>query len=198
LAAAAILVGAMAVGAVAGGVARGAGPTRADVEARLQKANYNPSAAELAELGPGAGGLLIQIAEDRAAAGPLRLRAMSALAYVRTPAAHDFLETFLIKMRPSSDPTDQALLRKAAVALGWQAGPRTVEVLAALLDHPSPDVRLDAVVALGLTRSQGAGKPLRARMAQETDANVRAQIDRQLKVLDAAADRSRGGSTPAP
>jgi hypothetical protein len=35
-------------------------------------------------------------------------------------------------------------------------------------------------------------------MAQETDANVRAQIDRQLKVLDAAADRSRGGSTPAP
>jgi HEAT repeats len=174
------------------GDARAAAPTRAEILVRLEKAPRGLAANDVADLGAGAGPLLAQIADDKAVASPIRLRAMAALAYVRTARAHDFLEDFVVRMRPSSDPLDRALLRKAAMALGWQSGPRTVEVLAALLDHADPEVRLDAVVALGLTRTQRAEKPLRNRLAVEPDAAVRAQIDRQLKILlgpEAASER---------
>ena len=149
----------------------------------MQKAAHALSAPEVADLGAGAGPLLVQIADDRAATPPTRARAMEALTWVRTPATRDFLENFLIRKRPSSDAVDHLLLRKAAMALGWQAGPRSVDAVAALLDHPDPEVRLDAVVALGLTRARSAEKPLRDRLATEADATVRAQIESQLRVL---------------
>ncbi len=170
---------------VAAGAVQGAAPPigRAELQARLEKTSRGLSASEVAELGAGAGPLLAQIADDRAVASPVRLRAMAALTYVRTPATHDFLEAFVIRKRPSSDAVDRALLRKAAIALGWQSGPRTVEVLAGLLDHDDAEVRLDAVVALGLTRTRRAEKPLRDRLAIEADAAVRAQIESQLKTL---------------
>jgi hypothetical protein len=172
--------------------ARSAAPTRVEVEARLRQARQGLSSTDLAELGAKAGVLLGEIADDKAVAAPIRLRAMAGLAYVRTPAAHDFLENFLIRKRPSSDPIDRALLRKAAIALGWQAGPRSVEILATLLDHADAEVRLDAVVALGLTRARGAEKPLRDRLSGEPDAAVRAQIENQLKVLVGPAEKSGG------
>ena len=117
---------------------------------------------------------------------------MEALTYVRTPATRDFLENFLIRKRPSSDAVDHILLRKAAMALGWQAGPRSVDAVAALLDHPDPEVRLDAVVALGLTRARSAEKPLRDRLAAEPDATVRAQIESQLRVLAGPTEAGKG------
>jgi HEAT repeat protein len=121
---------------------------------------------------------------------------MEALTYVRTPAAREFLESFLIRKRPSSDAVDHVLLRKAAMALGWQSGPRSVVAVAALLDHPDPEVRLDAVVALGLTRARSAEKPLRDRLAAEPDARVRAQIESQLRVLVGPADGKGAGGAP--
>jgi len=169
-----------------------AATTRADVEARLQKAARGLSAAEVADLGAGAGAVLSQIADDRAASPTIRARAMEALTYVRTPATRDFLENFLIRKRPSSDAIDHVLLRKAAMALGWQGGPRSVDAVAALLDHPDPEVRLDAVVALGLTRARSAEKPLRDRLAAEPDATVRAQIESQLRVLAAPTAAGQG------
>ena len=171
--------------------------TRAEIEARLQKAARGLSATEVADLGAGAGALLAQIADDRAVATTTRARAMEALTYVRTPVTRDFLENFLIRKRPSSDAVDHVLLRKAAMALGWQAGPRSVDAVAALLDHPDPEVRLDAVVALGLTRARSAEKPLRARLAAETDATVRAQIESQLRVLgEPTEDGKRARNAP--
>jgi hypothetical protein len=175
-------------GAGSGEVAAAPTGTRADVEARLQKAAHPLSATEVGELGAGGGGLLAQIADDKAAPAPIRLRAMDALTYVRTPATRAFLENFVIRKRPSSDAIDRALLRKAAMALGWQGGPRSVEAVAALLDHADPEVRLDAVLALGLTRARGAEKPLRDRLAVEPDAAVRAQIENQLKVIVGPTD----------
>ena len=166
--------------------------TRATVEARLRQGRQGLSSTDVAELGAAGGVFLVEIAGDKAAAAPIRLRAMAGLAYVRTPAAHDFLENFLIRKRPSSDPLDRAMLRKGAVALGWQGGPRTVEVVAALLDHADAEVRLDAVVALGLTRARSAEKPLRERLAGEPDAAVRAQIENQLKVLVGPGEKSGG------
>jgi len=166
--------------------------TRAEVEARLQKATRGLSAAEVADLGAGAGAWLAQIAGDRAAPPTMRARAMEALTYVRTPATRAFLENVLIRKRPSSDAIDHILLRKAAMALGWQGGPRSVDAVAALLDHPDPEVRLDAVVALGLTRARSAEKPLRDRLAAETDTAVRAQIETQLRVLAGPSEAGKG------
>lgn len=181
------------------GLAQAAPPaavTRAELEARLRKATRALSATEIADLGAGAGALLAQIADDRAVATSTRARAMEALTYVRTPATRDFLESFLIRKRPSSDAVDHVLLRKAAMALGWQAGPRSVDAVAALLDHPDPEVRLDAVVALGLTRARSAEKPLRDRLAAEPDATVRAQIESQLRVLGEPTEGGKRARNP--
>src|SRR5262245_64773995 len=106
------------------------------------------------------------IADDRAADRSLRARAVAVLAYARTARSHVFLENLVLRKAPSSDPTDRLLLRRAAVALGWQSGPRVVDILAPLLDHADAEVRLDAAVALGLCRSPKAEAPLRARLDQ--------------------------------
>jgi HEAT repeat protein len=172
-------------------------PSRAEVEARLQRGTRGLDPAEAAAIAHDAAGLLMRIADDRAAAPILRTRAMSALAYAGVPAAHDFLENFLIRTLPSRDATDRSLLRKAAVALGWQAGGRAVEILAQVLDHPDPEVRLDAALALGLTRAQAAVKPLRAQLAHETDAGVRAQLESQIKLLAPPVRSSAPAAAPA-
>ena len=180
------VVAVAAVGALAAGDGGGSAPavpTRAQVLAGLTRATRGFSASDVADLGTAAGGLLAQIADDKAVAAPIRLRAMAALAFARTPATHSFLESYLARQRTSRDPVDRALLRKAAIALGWQSGPRSVELLTKLLDHDDPEVRLDAVVALGLTRTRRAGKPLRDRLSIEPDAAVRAQIESQLRIL---------------
>jgi hypothetical protein len=156
---------------------------RPAMEIRLEKAATGLTAADASALGPGEIRILCAIVDDRAAAPALRARALAAVGLVRTPAAHEFLENLLIRKLPSSDPTDRLLLRKGAVALGWQSGPRVVESLSPLLNHADPDVRLDAVVALGLARTRTAEKPLQDRLAREDDANVRRQITTQLRLL---------------
>jgi HEAT repeat protein len=176
--------------------ARAAGapaPTRADVEARLQKGSRGPGTTEQAEIARDAPRVLVQIAGDRTATPTLRGRAMNALAYARTPEAHDFLENFIIRNLPSTEREDRQLLRKAAVSLGWQAGGRAVEVLALLLDHADAEVRSDAALALGLTRTRDAERPLRSRLERESDATVRAQIESQLRTL---APSSPGAGKP--
>ncbi len=98
---------------------------------------------------------------------------------------HAFLENFIIERTPSSAVTDRALLRRAATSLGWQGGARVVDVLGPLLESADADVRLDAAAALGLARSREAETPLRARLAVETDAAVRRQIEAALKAVTA-------------
>jgi len=48
------------------------------------------------------------------------------------------------------------------------------------------------VVALGLTRARSAEKPLRDRLAAETDTAVRAQIETQLRVLAGPSEGGKG------
>ena len=158
-------------------------PTRAEVESALAKEG---GPGELQRWAATADGILTVVAADRAASETVRGRALSALAYARTSRAHAFLENFIIAKTPSSAPVDRVLLRRAAASLGWQGGPRVVEVVAPLLDHSDADVRLDAAAALGLSRAREAEAPLRARLALETDAGVRRQIEAALKSVTAA------------
>ena len=167
--------------------ARGA-PGRAQVEAGLRKTGRDGD-AELHRLAATQELLLMTIAEDPGADELVRGRALAALAYARSARVHGFLENFIIRKTPSSAPLDRTLLRRAAVALGWQAGPRVVETLAPLLDHPDREVRLDAAVALGMSRERDAEKPLRAHLSEEQDPAVKRQIEAALRAVAPAPAR---------
>ena len=173
-----------AAGADAGARQAPAPPSpRGQVEAALAN---SAGASDLQRLARTSEAELIAVAGDRAAAATLRGRALSALAYAPDARGHAFLENFIIRTTPSRDPVDRVLLGQAAVALGWQGGPRLVELLAPLLDDTDREVRLNAAVALGLSRNRDAEKPLRARETTETDAGVRRQIDIALRAVTAA------------
>jgi HEAT repeat protein len=58
--------------------------------------------------------------------------------------------------------------------------------LGPLLDHEDPEVRLDAAIALGLTRLAPAADLLRKRMDVEPVPRVRSQMGRQLRVIEDA------------
>jgi HEAT repeat protein len=154
---------------------------RAEVETALGKAG----GAELQRLAATAQATLMMIASDRSTAETLRARALSALAYARNLRAQTYLENFVVGRTPPLDATDRVLVRHAAVALGWQGDARLVETVAPLLDNADADVRLDAAIALGLGRTRSAEAPLRARLATETDAAVRRQIEASLKAVTA-------------
>jgi hypothetical protein len=156
---------------------------RVEVEAALAKGG---SPAELQHWAATADGILMTLAADRAASETVRARALAALAYARNGRAHAFLENFVIEKTPSSDRVDRLLVRRAAVSLGWQGGARVVEVVAPLLDSGDADVRLDAAAALGLTRAHEAEAPLRARLAVESDAGVKRQLEAAVKAVTAA------------
>jgi HEAT repeat protein len=179
-----------AAGAGAGSAATPLGPRasptggeRTAIENRLQKSVTGVTAADGAALGPPALPILFAIVDDRAAVTSLRARAVDVVGFIRVAAAHAFLENLITRMVPGRDPIDLLLLRRAAVALGWQSGPRVVDTLAPLLDHDEADVRLDAAVALGLSRLHAAEKPLRVRLTRESDPEVRKQLTAQLRSL---------------
>jgi HEAT repeat protein len=155
---------------------------RAEVEAALGKGG---GAVEMQRLAATAQATLMAIASDRSTAEAVRARALSALAYARNLRVQTFLENFVVGRTPPLDATDRVLVRHAAVALGWQGNARLVETVAPLLDNADADVRLDAAVALGLGRTRSAEAPLRARLATETDAAVRRQIEASLKAVTA-------------
>jgi HEAT repeat protein len=167
-------------------VAHAAPLTRPEVEAIL-RAGTRDGDPNLARLAGEAEAILITIADDRAVDGSIRARAVATLAFARTARAHTYLENLVLRKAPSSDAVDKLLVRRAAVALGWQAGSRVVDIVAPLLDHADADVRLDAAVALGLCRASTAEAPLRARLAQETDPAVRRQIESALRAVAGTA-----------
>jgi HEAT repeat protein len=158
-------------------------PTRAEVETSLAKSS---DPADLQRWAATADGILTTLAADRAASETVRGRALAALAYARTPRVHAFLENFIVEKTPSSAAADHLLIRRAAVSLGWQGGARVVEIVGPLLESTDAEVRVDAAAALGLARSREAEAPLRARLAVETDAAVKRQIDAALKAVTAA------------
>lgn len=158
-------------------------PTRAEVEASLAKSS---APGDLQRWAATADGILTAVAADRAAAETVRGRALAALAYARTARVHAFLENFIIEKTPSSAAVDHLLVRRAAVSLGWQGGPRVVEIVAPLLESTDPEVRLDAGAALELCRDRAAAAPLRARLAIETDPAVKRQLDAALRSVTAA------------
>jgi len=159
-------------------------PTRAAIEPRLR--SYQPDPAGWRALGPGTDQTLIEIAGDGKTEVLLRARAVATLGYFPTPAARKFLETTITSKGTSSDPGDRLLVSKAAVSLGWLGGLDVPGRLAPLLSHADAEVRLDAVIGLGLTRLPAAAEALKKRLDLETVPRVRTQISRQIQVIEDA------------
>ena len=113
------------------------------------------------------------IAGDAAAEATLRGRATGALAHAASPRARTFLMDVVTRAADDRTPPSALVLRRAAVALGWQGGPTAPPPLGALLAHADPEVRTDAAVGLGLTRLAPAASLLRNHLAVEKDARVR-------------------------
>jgi hypothetical protein len=181
-------------GAPAGRVARGT------VEARLRA--YEPGPASgWQSLGAGADEALVEIGRDPKVDVLIRARAVSALGYFPTPPARRFLEQMIASgagevarptpTKPGSDAGERLLLRRACVALGWMGGLGVPARLGPLLGHADPDVRIDAAIGLGLTRLGAAADLLRKRVDTEAEPRVRAQMGRQLRVLEDALAAAR-------
>jgi len=159
-----------------------AGDPRPKVEAYLAAKDV-PAAAELAALASAPEKPLMAIATDAKADGLLRARAVAALRLVPSPEVGAFLFKLIAAKAKASEATDRLIVRRAAVALGWLAGPGTPEQLALLFDNEDAEVRLDAAIGLGLTRAVTAPGLLRRQLAVESVARVREQIERQLRAL---------------
>jgi hypothetical protein len=162
---------------------------RADREAVLKMLGASeraPSEKELRALGPEVDQVLIDLARDAKLEARLRARAVSALAFAPSFASRRYLDKMVAGVGDAKDPTDLLLVRRAAVALGWQGGPSVPPLLAGLLAHDDPEVRIDGALALGLTRLASAADLLRTRLDAETDARVRGHLSRQLRVIESA------------
>jgi HEAT repeat protein len=171
---------------VAGPAAPAARPDRAAVETRLRANTLPRSAAEWQALGPGTDEILVAIAGDAKAELQLRAHAVTALGVMSTRPGRAFLESVVKQKASSADAGDKLLLRKAALALGWAGGNAVPDQIGPLLDHPDPDVRIDAAIGLGLTRSEEAADLLRKRFDVETVPKVRNQIGRQIRLIEEA------------
>jgi hypothetical protein len=177
--------------------------TREAVEKLLRATERPPGPADLNTIGASAEDALIAIAGDKTAEPVLRARATSAMAHAASPRARAFLMD-VVTRGATQDPatataTDRLLLRRAAVALGWQGGPGAPLPLGHLLAHPDPEVRTDAAVGLGLTRLAPAANLLRNHLALEKDARVRGHVARQLQSIETSLglDPTRPVAAPA-
>ncbi len=155
---------------------------RARIEAYLDSHDV-AVAADLHGLGPAPERALMAIAGDSKSDGLVRARAVAALRVVPTLAGRAFLGKLLRDKAKATDAAERLILRRAAVALGWLAGPDADKDLVLLFENEDPEVRVDAAIGLGLTRAVDAPMSLRRQLAVEAVPRVRDQIERQLRAF---------------
>jgi HEAT repeat protein len=142
-----------------------------------------PTAAELRALGKTPDQSLMALSSDAHAAGLVRARATAGLRFFPTPEVQTFLGKLIQKNAKATDATDRLIVRRAALALGWMVVADAPNTLALLFDNDDVEVRVDAAIGLGLTRSEAAVGHLRRRLAVESAPRAREQIERQLRAM---------------
>jgi hypothetical protein len=70
------------------------------------------------------------------------------------------------------------------------------DTLALLFDNDDVEVRVDAAIGLGLTRSESATGYLRRRLAVENAPRVREQIERQLRAMGQPTNQPEKAPSP--
>lgn len=139
-------------------------------------------------LGTEADSDLVAIARDvdGDADSGLRIRAYRALALYQTPLVEAALAEAVTDHASVSNTIGvEVIFAKAAMdSLAAVAGPGAVSTIAAVLDHPTRDLRVSAARALARTQSTDAIAPLQTRLAGETDPLVQLALQRALGELE--------------
>lgn len=155
-----------------------------------------PTAAELQALGKAPEKTLMALSSDAKADGLVRARATAGLRFFPTPEVQTFLAKLIQSHAKTTDATQRLVLRRAALDLGWMVGAGAPDALVLLFDNDDVEVRVDAAIALGLTRADPAVVHLQRRLAVESAPRVRQQIERQLRTMGHPANEP--GNAPPP
>lgn len=162
------LASALAVG-VAGPASAQSTPSRETVRELLSGIEDGPAAAEWDALGPGAVAVLAAIHDDGAELPFVRLRTLWAARFYPTPEARAFLGRAL-------EREEGLALRTALESLAHAFGAAEVSRISPFLSHDDVVVREGAIRALDAIHVAAATEALRARMALEPDASLRALL----------------------
>lgn len=152
--------------------------TRPAVEELLSKEGGPLAPKDIKAMGKDADLVLIDIARDAHAATALRTRAVDALAASGTVVGREHLVRLTAV---NTNEADLPLVRKALLGLGWMHDSRIVHNAGPWLEHKAPAVRLDAAVALALSKNPQAFELLERHNRNEKDADVRQKIQRLIK-----------------
>ncbi len=154
---------------------------------RLGGVDHVPTKAELDELlGSEASSSLIALARADASevdAG-VRLRAYRALAYYPGPLTELALTQAISEHAEVASGMDVPYLRAAVHSYAAVAGQNGVDILAAVLVHPSKDARASAADALAMTGAREALEVLHARLEVESDPQVIRSIMDAIRILN--------------
>lgn len=141
---------------------------------------HAPTEADVRRLGATATSELLRAADDPTLSRLWRMRALYALRFVPSPAAHSFL---LEVVAARSSATEGADVLDYAAALGALApyGREELPTFLSALAHPSANVRHAAASSIALIKVPAADGALRLRLAVEQDVGVRRALVRALR-----------------
>lgn len=170
------------------GIDAGTPNASTDVFLRYLQAHEVPQhSTDLTSLGPKPDRAFIHIIQDSHHPALTRARAMSALRFLPSPAVQTFVANWVETHAKADNETDQLIVRRAAMVLGWMGGPAKFDRLEMLFQNNDPNTRVDAVLALSLNRVPRTIEILRKRLGAESNPRVRALIERQLTAMEAPA-----------
>lgn len=151
--------------------------TRASVEAALTKEGRPIAPADVQGMGKDADLVLIDIVRDAHSSAALRVRAIDALAASGSVVARDQLVRIV---KPTQNEVDLAMVRRALLGLGWLHDGRILANAGPWLEHDSAAVRLDAAVALALSKNPEGIEMLEKHNRREKDRDVKQKIQRLI------------------
>lgn len=135
--------------------------------------------ARVSQMGTDADLVLIDLLRDGQLSPEIRSRTVDALAASGSRVARDQL----VRVAVATSEVELPVLRRALLGLGWLRDARAPEAIANWVDHSNVQVRLDAAVALALTKSPEALGLLERRARAEKDASARQKVERLVKQL---------------
>ncbi len=167
-------------------------PTRARVERALSAIEKGPSKAGLVRaFGADVERVLREIVSRPSHAVLARVRALTVLRSFPSKRTRELLAKEIAATKGKRRGLPLIFLRQALTSYAVVAGKTAVSTIAPLLAHPSLDVRVDAGEALRLSGSPKARALIAKRAKSDPSATVRAELGRQLQLLDRAADQAR-------
>lgn len=172
-----------------------AAATRTVVEGLLSKEKGPLAPKDIKAMGKDADLVLIDIARDTHASTTLRTRAVDALAASGTVVGREHLVRITTA---NTNEADLPLVRKALLGLGWMHDGRIVDNVGPWLEHKAPAVRLDAAVALALSKNPQAFELLERHNRTEKDSDVRQTIQRLIKQYRDEQPKAAPKAAPKP